>query len=149
MSNLKKNRRDEISHHPAGIKLKTPSPQVTSKPQPAIKEFTYKEFKRISDRVPFTQKDWADLLHISERTLQRYAKDNGGFNYNVIDRILQIDKVIKRGAEVFGNMDKFITWLRSDPYMLEGRLSFQSLSGFEGINNVLTQLGRIEQGIFS
>lgn len=121
----------------------------SSKPAAGVKEFTYKEFKKIADDVPFTQREWSDMLHISERTLQRYSKDNGSFTFNVNDRILQIDKVIQRGIEVFGNITKFMNWLRSEPYMMEGRLSLQSLSGFEGINNVLTQLGRIEQGIFA
>ena len=114
-----------------------------------VKDFTYREFKKIADKVPFTQKEWSDMLHISERTLQRYAKDDGNFTFNVIDRIIQIDKVIKRGTEVFGSPDKFISWLRSEPFMLEGKLSLQSLSDFDGITRVMTQLGRIEHGLFT
>ena len=114
-----------------------------------VKDFTYREFKKIADKVPFTQQEWSDMLHLSERTLQRYAKANSTFPFSVTDRILQIDKVIKRGVEVFGNLDKFIGWLRSNPYMLEGRLSLQSLRTIDGINLVLTQLGRIEHGIFA
>jgi putative toxin-antitoxin system antitoxin component (TIGR02293 family) len=116
---------------------------------PALKIFDYKEFKKVADKIPFTQKEWSDILHISERTLQRYAKDNGVFSFSVVDRILQIDKVVKRGVEVFGSRDKFINWLKDNPYMLEGRLSLHSLASFEGINNVLTQLGRIEHGLFA
>lgn len=119
------------------------------KQMPLVKDFNYKEFKKIADKVPFTLQEWSELLHISERTLHRYAKANSSFPFSVVDRILQVDKVIKRGIEVFGNLDKFISWLRSGPYMLEGRLSFQSLRSFEGINLVLTQLGRIEHGILA
>jgi putative toxin-antitoxin system antitoxin component (TIGR02293 family) len=119
------------------------------KQMPLVKDFNYKEFKKIADKVPFTLQEWSQILHISERTLQRYAKANSTFPFSVVDRILQIDKVIKRGIEVFGNLDKFISWLRSDPYMLEGRLSLQSLRSIEGINLVLTQLGRIEHGLFA
>lgn len=121
----------------------------TVKPMPLVKDFNYKDFKKIADKVPFTLMEWSDILHISERTLQRYAKANSNFPFSVVDRILQIDKVIKRGIEVFGNLDKFISWLRSNPYMLEGRLSLQSLRSIEGINLVLTQLGRIEHGLFA
>src|SRR5437660_2921645 len=109
------------------------APFYRAKAMPIVKDFDYKEFKKIADKVPFTQKEWSDILHISERTLQRYAKENSVFNFSVADRILQIDKVIKRGVEVFGNMDKFILWLRDDPYMLEGRLSFHSLASIDGI----------------
>ena len=118
-------------------------------PDQYVKDFTFDDFRKIAAKVDFTQKEWSDILHISERTLQRYANDNGSFNTGVIDRIVQIDKVLKRGEEVFGNYEKFNLWLRDDPYMLEGRLSLHSLASFDGINNVLTQLGRIEHGIFA
>ncbi len=114
-----------------------------------LQDFTYKDFKKIADMVPFTQKEWADLLHISERTLQRYSKDNSSFSFSVTDRILQIQKVIIKGIDVFGSAEKFIEWLRHNPSMLEGQLSFLSLGNFEGINRVLTQLSRIEYGILA
>ena len=116
---------------------------------PSLKNFTFNDFKKIADKVDFTQKEWSDILHISERTLQRYAHDNGFFNTGVIDRILQINKVFERGKEVFGSYERFNLWLRDSPYMLEGRLSIHSLASFEGINLVLTQIGRIEHGIFA
>ena len=116
---------------------------------PSLKNFTFNDFKKIADKVDFTQKEWSDILHISERTLQRYAHDNGLFNTGVIDRILQINKVFERGKEVFGSYERFNLWLRDNPYMLEGRLSIHSLASFDGINLVLTQIGRIEHGIFA
>lgn len=116
---------------------------------PIVKDFTYNDFKKIATKVDFTQKEWSDILHISERTLQRYANDNGSFNSGVVDRILQIKKVLQRGEEVFGSYAKFNLWLRNNPYMLEGQLSLHSLATIEGINNVLIQLGRIEHGILA
>lgn len=113
------------------------------------KDLSFKDFKKISSKTDFTQKEWSDILHISERTLQRYAKDNSTFSFSVADRINQINKVVERGKEVFGSYDKFLLWIRDNPYMLEGRLSLHSLANFEGINNILTQLGRIEHGIFA
>lgn len=113
------------------------------------KEITFNDFEKMASKVDFTQKEWADILHISERTLQRYSHDNGIFNSSVVDRLLQIRKVIQRGNEVFGSYAKFNLWLRGNPYMLEGQLSIHSLASIEGINNVLTQLGRIEHGIFA
>jgi putative toxin-antitoxin system antitoxin component (TIGR02293 family) len=113
------------------------------------KDFTYNDFKRIADKTDLTQKEWSDILHISERTLQRYSKDNSSFSFSVTDRILQINKIFERGKEVFGSYERFNLWLRENPNMLEGRLSLNSLASFEGINNVLTQIGRIEHGILA
>jgi putative toxin-antitoxin system antitoxin component (TIGR02293 family) len=135
--------------HSKVSKVNEPFTAFPGKVTSIVKDFNYKEFKKIADKVPFTLQEWSDILHISERTLQRYAKANSNFPFSVVDRILQIDKVIKRGIEVFGNLDKFIGWLRSNPYMLEGRLSLQSLRSIEGINLILTQLGRIEHGLFA
>lgn len=114
-----------------------------------ISGLNFNDFQKIASKVDFTQKEWADILHLSERTLQRYAHDNGSFNSNVVDRLIQIKKVIQRGLEVFGSYERFNLWLRGNPYMLEGQLSIHSLASIEGINNVLTQLGRIEHGIFA
>lgn len=116
---------------------------------PSLKEFTYKEFKKISDNTPFSQAEWAAMLHVSERTLQRYAKNNGSFAPINAERAMQIDKVIKRGKEVFGSTEKFYNWIKRNPYMLEGQLSLQSLTSAMGIEMVLTQLGRIEHGILA
>lgn len=116
---------------------------------PELKDFTFKDFSKIAAKTDFTQKEWADILHISERTLQRYANDNGIFNAGVTDRILHINKVFNRGEEVFGSYEKFNQWLRSEPRMLGASLSVHSLAGIEGIQNLLTQLGRIEHGLFA
>lgn len=112
-------------------------------------DLNFNDFQKIASKVDFTQKEWADILHLSERTLQRYSHDNSSFNSNVVDRLVQIKKVIQRGQEVFGSFEKFNLWLRGNPYMLEGQLSIHSLASIEGINNVLTQLGRIEHGILA
>lgn len=132
--------------------IKLEEPEVgyyPSKQMKLTKEFTYNDFKKISDRVDLSQKEWSDILHISERTLQRYAKDNSAFNFSVIDRILLIDKVLKKGIDVLGNVIDFIAWLKNDPESIEGKLGLHSLASFDGISKVLNQLGRIEHGILA
>lgn len=116
---------------------------------PSLKDFTYSEFKKIADKAPFTQAEWAAMLHVSERTLQRYAKSNSSFAPINAERAMQIDNVIKRGKEVFGSVDIFYNWIKRKPYMVEGPLSLESLTTAHGINMVLIQLGRIEHGIFA
>ncbi|MBK8520442.1 MAG: antitoxin Xre-like helix-turn-helix domain-containing protein [Ferruginibacter sp.] len=116
---------------------------------PQVKDFTYSEFKKIADKITFTQAEWASILHVSERTLQRYAKNNGSFAPINAERAVQIEKVIKEGKITFGKVENFYNWLKSNPYMLEGNLSFNSLTTYEGIQKVLTQLGRIQHGILA
>lgn len=116
---------------------------------PSINNFTYNEFKKIADKVPFTQTEWASILHVSERTLQRYAKNNGSFAPINADRALQIAQVINEGKITFGKTDLFYQWLKQKPLMLEGSLSLESLTTTHGIQMVLTQLGRIQHGILA
>jgi uncharacterized protein (DUF2384 family) len=115
----------------------------------AVKDFTYSEFKKISDKAPFTHAEWAAILHVSERTLQRYAKSNGSFAPINAERAVQIEKVLKEGKLTFGKTDTFYNWLKQKPHMLEGTLSFESLTTYDGIQKVLIQLGRIQHGILA
>ena len=116
---------------------------------PSVKDFTYSEFKKIAEKTPFTQAEWAAMLQVSERTLQRYAKNNGSFAPINAERFMQINHVLTRAKKVFGSVDYFYEWIHSNPPMLEGDLSFNSLTSFDGIQKVLMQLGRIEHGILA
>jgi putative toxin-antitoxin system antitoxin component (TIGR02293 family) len=119
------------------------------KAMPSLKDFTYNEFKKIADKAPFTQAEWAVMLHVSERTLQRYAKSNGSFAPINAERAMQIDKILKEGKITFGSVEKFYAWIKREPYMLEGNLSLESLTTYDGIEKVLTQLHRIQHGLFA
>lgn len=131
-------------------KVQEPAPLYkTVKAMPLLKEFTWNEFKKIADKSPFTQAEWAAMLHVSERTLQRYAKNNGSFAYINAERAMQIANVVAEGKKTFGKVEMFYNWLKKSPVMLEGRLSFESLTSSHGINMVLTQLGRIQHGILA
>ena len=132
---------------------KTEEPEVvynrTVKVIPSIKNYTYNEFKKIADKTPFTQAEWASILHVSERTLQRYAKNNSSFAPINADRAIQIANLINEGKKTFGKTALFYQWLKRKPLMLEGSLSFESLTTTHGIQLVLTQLGRIQHGILA
>jgi putative toxin-antitoxin system antitoxin component (TIGR02293 family) len=131
-------------------KVEEPQPLYRSvKVMPALKDFTYSEFKKIADKSPFTQAEWAAMLHVSERTLQRYAKSNGTFANINAERAMQIAQLVAEGKKTFGKVEMFYNWLKKKPLMLEGELSLASLTTAHGINMVLTQLGRIQHGILA
>lgn len=114
---------------------------------PLVAEFTYRKFKKIADKVPFTQSEWAAILHLSERTLQRYAKNNGSFEGIYTDRILQLQELIDIGLSTFTSPDNFYQWLKKDKLVMGQVLNFQSLASARGIQETIHQLVRIQQGI--
>lgn len=116
---------------------------------PIAKDFTYNDFKKIAEKTPFTQSEWAAMLHVSERTLQRYAKNNSSFAAINAERFAQINHILTRAKKVFGSIEIFYNWIHSNPPMLEGDLYFSSLTTYDGIQNVLIQIGRIEHGILA
>lgn len=116
---------------------------------PAVSDFTYRKFKKIYDQVPFTQTEWAGILHLSERTLQRYAKNNSVFEGIYTDRILQLQELIETGLATFTSPDAFYQWLKKDKPVMGHILNFSSLSTSRGIQETINQLIRIQQGIYA
>ncbi len=107
--------------------------------------FTFKQFKKIADKIEFTLQDWADLLYISERTLQRYAKTNASFNGLQIERILLFKTLIDDGLKLFGkNLAK---WLKEPSFKYNGDTPFSKLFNFEGIIDVTRYIGQLEWGV--
>jgi putative toxin-antitoxin system antitoxin component (TIGR02293 family) len=123
--------------------MKKPAKQIQ------VKDFDYSEFKKIADKSPFSQVEWAAMLHLSERTLQRYAQNNGSFAPINAERAMQIAQVMREGKKTFGKPEMLYKWLKTNPVMAEGSLSLQSLQSAQGIQQVLTQLGRIQYGILA
>ncbi len=121
----------------------------SAKAVPQVKDFTYEEFKKTADKTPFTQTEWAAIFHLSERTLQRYAKSNGKFAPIHAERFHQVLNLLNMGKKVFGKIIYFYDWLHSNPPMADADLSIDSLTSFDGIQKINTQLGRIEHGILA
>ncbi len=114
---------------------------------PTVKDFPYKKFERIANKAPFTQREWAAILHLSEKTLQRYAKDNKNFEGIYVDRILHIEELIEMGLETFKNPESFYNWLKKDKPMLGTTLRFSDLFTSQGIQEYVNVLGRMQHGI--
>ncbi len=115
---------------------------------PQVADFPYRKFARIAELVPFTQKEWAGILHLSEKTLQRYAKDNTSFEGIYVDRILQMQELIEAGLAAFSVPEAFYRWLKRDKPVLGHLLNFDSLKTNEGIRLITDETGRIMHGVY-
>ncbi len=114
-----------------------------------IADYSYKKLKKIIDLVPFTQAEWANMLHLSERTLQRYAKNNSSFEGIYTDRILLLQQMITLGLETFTNAAAFYQWLKTEKKILGQTIGFTSLYSERGIQEIIDQINRIQYGVYT
>jgi putative toxin-antitoxin system antitoxin component (TIGR02293 family) len=115
---------------------------------PSVLDFSYRKFEKIARQLAFTQKEWAAILHLSEKTLQRYAKDNKSFEGIYVDRILQMQELIEMGLKTFTSPEAFYRWLKRDKPVLGELLTFDSLKTSFGIGLIKDEIGRIMYGVY-
>lgn len=109
----------------------------------------YSFFEKLAQNFPFTLREWADFLHLSERSLQRYKKEQGTFNATSSEKIIEITMLNKYGKEIFGDQEKFNIWLRTDNVALGGIRPKNLLDSSFGIQLLKDELMRIEHGVLA
>lgn len=108
----------------------------------------YSLFDIILKAGPFDEAEWAELLGISTKSLQRYRSATD-FHFKPIhtEKIIEVAEVIFEGLEVFGSMEKFLLWLRTPNYALGNVLPSDLLRDSYGKEMLLGELTRINHGI--
>jgi putative toxin-antitoxin system antitoxin component (TIGR02293 family) len=97
----------------------------------------------------FSQKDWSEFLHISERTIIRYREQNKKFDPLQTDRIIHLNQLYIFGIDVFGDENLFNLWLSNKNLALGGRTPKELLTTSFGINMVNDEIGRIAHGVLA
>ncbi len=108
----------------------------------------YSLFNLIQDYTPFTENDWANILDISTKSLQRYKQaPKHYFRPLQSEKIIEMAEVTREGLDVFGDMDKFKLWLNTPNYALGNLLPIELLRDSYGKELVVGELTRINHGI--
>ncbi|MCH7398416.1 DUF2384 domain-containing protein [Belliella sp. DSM 107340] len=110
---------------------------------------TYEDFEKVMEESPVSEDSWAALIHLSDRTLQRYKKDRKSFEPIQSERILKLAILFKFGEEVFGDLELFRLWLHESCIPLGSQSPLSLLDTTFGIDLVKDELGRIQHGIFA
>ena len=106
-------------------------------------------FHRLTAQLPFSSTEWSRILHLTERSLQRYKKENKTFDSLQSEKILQTMLLYKKGLEVFGTKELFDQWLESvSPALGQSRPKDLLDSSF-GIDLIREELTRIEHGVLA
>lgn len=114
----------------------------------ARKGISKKSLLALAKKISLTIEEVASVLHISERTLQRYTPQTL-VKTEYADRAIELALLYERGIEVLGSERAFGNWIKSPNYALGGEIPFNLLDTRIGFTMVLDILGRIEHGIFS
>jgi putative toxin-antitoxin system antitoxin component (TIGR02293 family) len=113
------------------------------------KGISFTAFENIIKKYSFTLQNWAEFLHISNKTLSRYQKESKTFDALQSERIMQIEILHSKGEEVFGSRENFSTWLETENLALGNIIPRDLLKNSFGINLLMDELVRIEHGVLA
>ena len=106
-------------------------------------------FSRMLSWSPFSLQEWSRILHLTERSLQRYKKENKTFDTLQSEKIMQILLLYKKGIQVFGTKENFDTWLDTVIPALGHIRPKEILDSSFGIDMIKDELLRIEHGVLA
>jgi putative toxin-antitoxin system antitoxin component (TIGR02293 family) len=106
-------------------------------------------FNSFAGKSPFSLNEWSTFLHLSERTMQRYKREKRTFDSLQSEKILEIALLYKKGIEVFGNAEKFNSWLETENLALGKIIPKKLFDNSFGIHLLKDELTRIEYGILA
>lgn len=113
------------------------------------KGIVYPRFAELTKAFPFSVNDWSGFLHLSERTIQRYQKEERSFDPVSSERIIEITLLYKHAVEVFGSKKKLDAWLDIQNAALGGSKPKELLDSTFGLQLIRNELARIEHGVLS
>jgi len=102
----------------------------------------------IQNTTPFSESDWAMILDISTKSLQRYKQSDRNFKPLQSEKIIEIAEVTEFGLDVLGDANKFKLWLYTPNFALGNHKPIELLKNSYGKDMVLGELTRINHGIF-
>ncbi len=108
----------------------------------------YSFFEKIQLFTPFNENEWAGILDLSTKSLQRYKQADKTFRPLHSEKIIEMAEVTKVGLDLFQDMEKFRLWLETPSYALGSQKPGELLKDSYGKELVLGELIRINHGIF-
>lgn len=103
----------------------------------------------LSELYSLTPTDWADIMGISTKSIQRYQQQENILSAAQTEFVLKIEQLYALGIEVFGNLQSFKNWMQKPAYGLGGKIPSEILHTISGINLVINQLMRIAHGVLA
>jgi len=102
----------------------------------------------LAKKISLSIQELSNIMHISERTLQRYD-DDAIIKTEYAEKAIELARLYTRGEEVFNSMEKFKTWMKTPSVIFNNESPVTLLDTSFGFDMVFKELGRIEHGIFA
>lgn len=107
-----------------------------------------KVLTKLAQNISLTLQELAGIMHISERTLQRYPDDTL-VKTEYAEKAVELARLYARGEEVFGSLEKFKLWMKTPSHIFKNETPVSLLDTSIGFDLVMREIGRIEHGIFA
>ncbi len=104
---------------------------------------------KISAKYDISINDWADIMGISTKSLQRYQQQENILSAIQTEFVLKIERLYALGEEVFGTTQNFKLWMQKPAYGLGNKIPASILTTVSGINLVINQVLRIAHGVLA
>ena len=105
--------------------------------------------KSMKEMLGLTDKEIAETLGTSEKTLQRKRKKNEPFSLVESDRLYRMARIFALASHVLGEDDLAREWLHEPQYGLEEEIPIEMMKTEAGAKEVEELLYRIEYGVLA
>ena len=111
--------------------------------------FPFNSFVILARSMGVTNKELAELIQISTRTLNQRQKE-GRLKGDESDRLLRFARIYKHAVDLFeGDQKAAQDWLSSEVPALKGATPLEASRTEEGAREVESLIARLEHGVFA
>lgn len=107
-----------------------------------------KSLLHLAKKINFTLAELAQVIHLSERTIQRYPL-NKKLGIEPSAKALQLAKLYTKGENTFGDLDRFNDWMAYPSAALYNKKPKKLLDTTFGFQLIEDELIRISHGIYA
>jgi putative toxin-antitoxin system antitoxin component (TIGR02293 family) len=107
-----------------------------------------KSLDHLITQIGYSIADIASVLHVSDRNLRRYMPSEK-LNTEQSERLVEIARLYAKGEDVFGSIAAFNQWMNAQILSLGHQMPKSFLDTSLGVQLLMKELSRIEQGVYA
>ncbi len=104
--------------------------------------------QELIEAYPLSASDWAAFADIPVRTFYRHLRGSSPIHGASAERILSVHDLIETGIAVFGDVERFFSWIAVPRDIFRGHTAYELLPYDHGVRIVRDELGRIAHGVY-